>query len=211
MATQTSRSMISETSICNQALSWIGGSPIESLEDPIQAGRFCKANYPFLRDAVIEARFWSFARVRHVSTVADKPVSPSWGNQFLHSVPVDWLQVFYVYDDPHADRQIEGWTREGLTVYADYGTVYMAGVQRITDTGKFSNLFVQCLAARLAADLAMPIAGDRALQRDMWNLYEVKMAEAAARDGAQGRNQRIRSSTLVDARYNTGRRIGPRV
>jgi hypothetical protein len=39
---------------------------------------------------------------------------------------------------------------------------------------------------------------------DMWGLYQAKLREAAARDGAQGANDHIRSSGLVSARsYGT--------
>lgn len=210
MATQTTRSMISETSICNQALSWLGASQIESLEEPNSAAEYCRNNYPFIRDAVLEEHFWSFAVARHVSTAADQPTSPSWGTGlYIHAVPLDWLQVFRVYDGPYGD-QYPQWTREGTDILADVATVYMYGIKRIVDTGKFSSLFVQALAARLAAELALPLTGKSSLQERMWVLYERKLEDAAARDGMQGRNEVIEQRTLIDARFNDGAAIGAR-
>lgn len=195
MATQTSRSMISETSICNQALAWLGAEHIDSLEDPTEAAQYCRDNYPFLRDTVLESRMWTFAKARQKSTVSDRD---EFDEYYLHTMPQDWLQVFHVWQT--ADGQEVEWSREGRNILAKTDIVYMVGIKRVTDTGFFSNLFVQALAARMAADLAIPLTENRALQSDMWNLYSLKMDEAAARDGQQGRNQKIISNSLIDAR-----------
>lgn len=196
MATQTSRPMVSETSICNQALSFIGGDLIESIEEPNQVAEWCRVNYPFLRDAVLEEKLWSFAAARAVSNTAE---TPEWGSDyFKHSIPVDWISVFRVYCD---DREgVVEWSLEDRFVLAKSETVYMRGNKRVTDTGKFSNLFVQCLAARLAADMAIPLAQDRGLFQDMWDLYDTKLKVAANRDGMQGRNEKIRPGNLTSGR-----------
>ena len=196
MATQLNRSMVSEVSICNQALGFLGASRITSLDDPSVAANRCRDNYSFLRDAVLEERMWSFALAREVSEVADKA---AWGDLYQHQLPVEWMQVFRVFSDAGGHGKAN-WVREGEFVLADYPKVYLWGITRVTDTNKFSQLFVQALAARLAAELAMPITNNRELQADMWGLYQQKLRDAATRDGQQGSSERIQSSALVDAR-----------
>lgn len=196
MATQTAQSMISEVSICNQALSWVGAGQINSLDDPGNKAEWCKNNYDFIRDAVLEERMWSFAIARASSTTADKD---GWDNWYLHRLPEEWLAVYRVFEDQEGHIPAE-WTREGVYVLSDKSTVYLYGIQRIIDTNKFTNLFVQCLAARMAAEAAIPFTENRQLQADLWQLYQQKLAEAAVRDGQQGRNETIRSDTLVRAR-----------
>jgi hypothetical protein len=61
-------------------------------------------------------------------------------------------------------------------------------------------MFVQVVAARIAADIAMALTENRKLQVDMWQLYERKLAEAAASDGQQGSNDFITQTQLVDVR-----------
>jgi hypothetical protein len=164
MATQTNRSMVSETSICNQALSWLGQGRIESLQEPSRSAEFCADNYPFIRDSVLEDGYWSFAVGRVVSTVADQP---AWDSElYLHPIPLDWVSVEKVVDTSKCEIS---WEVEGRDVLAPLTTVWMRGTRRITDTGKFSPLFVQAVAARLAVDLAIPIAGSSKLQADMWS------------------------------------------
>jgi hypothetical protein len=194
--------MVSETSICNQALTWLGSEPITSLDEDSREANWMKQNYPFIRDAVLEERMWTFAKDRAVSTVADMD---AWGASYSHPIPTEWMLVFRVYRDvssQSSDRYVksEGWRMEGGNVLAKDPTIYMWGLKRITDTGAFNSLFVQALAARLAADAAIPLTENRQLQADMWNLYGQKLTIAATRDGQQGAVEKVDSDTLVKAR-----------
>ncbi len=200
MATTEVRSMVSETSICNQALSWVGHGRITSLEDPSSTGEWCRDNYPFIRDSVLEERMWTFATERITKTSNDLD---DWGQMYKFAVPLDWLAVYRVYRDVSNNQRLlksEGWVREGRYVLANDSTIYLWGIKRVTDTGQFSPLFTQALAARLAAEMAVPLAENRQLQADLWALYGDKLREAAVRDGQQGANEMVQSNSLVDAR-----------
>jgi hypothetical protein len=209
MATQDARSMVSETSICNQALLWLGSEPITSLDQNNSRAVWMKNNYPFIRDAVMEERMWTFARARGVSTVEDRD---AWDIMYVHPKPENWLSVFNVYrtnggrafmTEPVIDLPIDTtWRLEQNNILSKYGTIYFAGNLRVTDTGQFSALFVQALAARLAADAAVPLTENRQLQADMWVLYGDKLREAAARDGQQGANDIITQPMLTGSRYS---------
>lgn len=142
---------------------------------------------------------WTFATVRDTSTVADRD---EWDEMYKHGIPTDWLSVFRVYRDVNRGMytRSDNWRREGAFILAEESTVYLWGLKRVTDTGQFSSLFVQALAARIASDLAVPITENRQLQADLWNLYVSKLEMAAVRDGQQGTNEKIKSNTLIDAR-----------
>jgi len=205
MATQLNKSMVSEVAIANLALGWLGSNPINSFDENSISAQLMRDNYPFIRDAVIEERNWTFATDRHTSTVAD---NPEWGDGFSHPLPLDWISVYRVYRNVSSRAQENwiqaDWRLEGGNVIAADDTVYMWGTKRITDTAKFSPMFVQCLAARLAADLCMTITEDKAQQGMLWQLYGAKLKEAASRDGAQGRSDKIQSNSLLDARASYG-------
>ena len=197
MATQLTTSMISETMICNMALAWLGQNQITSLDDPADPlAEVCRNTYPFVRDAVLEERMWTFGTNRATSTSEERD---EWDQLYRHSIPLDWLSVYRVYGNPVTQDNIN-WVKEDKYVLADKPTIYMWGLKRIVDTGQFSNLFVQALAARMAADLAIALTQDRLMQADMWSLYQTKLREAAARDGAQGRNDQFKAGSLVTQR-----------
>ncbi len=93
------------------------------------------------------------------------------------------------------------WRFEDNSVLSRYSTIYMWGIKRAVDTGAWPPLFVQAVAARLAADAAIPLTENRQLQVDLWQLYGDKLGEAAARDGQQGANDVITQVELTSARY----------
>lgn len=192
-------SMVSEVSICNQALLWLGQDIITSFADQNTTAQWMRNNYPFLRDAVLEERMWTFATVRGTSTTEDKD---AWGVQYSHPKP-DWISVFRCYKSTQCVID-PTWRMESGNILSDYQTVYLWGIKQVTDTSEFSPLFIQALAARIAADACIPMTENRQLQADMWNLYSTKLAEAAVRDGQQGSNETVISNSLINARAGGG-------
>jgi len=200
MADPSNGPMISEVSICNQALGYLGANPITSFADQSTTAELCRNNYPYIRDAVLEERMWTFATARATSTVAD--LDP-WGQMYAHEIPLNWISVFRCYRDVNnieCPIKSAGWRREGQSVLSREATVYLWGVKRITNTGAFSPLFTQALAARIAAELSIAITESKTLQADLWALYQAKLSDAATRDGQQGSREKITSNSLVNVR-----------
>ena len=194
--------MASEVGICNQALIWVGGSLITSLSDNTTEARVCNAVYADVRDAVLEAHDWTFAIARRNLPVSATSPENGYANAF--PIPSDILRVTDVNDG-------EDWRVEGDSIVTNEGSCKIRAVAQITDPNRFSSLFVQALAARLAADLAIPISQSRELQRQHYSIYENKLAEAVANDGMQGKSRRITSSWLRGSRTGGANLAGPYV
>jgi hypothetical protein len=144
--------------------------------------------------------------VKNPSTVEDLTV---FGNFYEHPKPLNWLWIYRVWRDVSArdpNRWIrdDSWRVEGEFIISAEPTIHMQGCRRITDTGKFSLLFVQALAARIAADACIPLTENRQLQVDLWNMYGSKLTTAAARDGQQGANDVITQHKLTGIRQTGG-------
>ena len=206
----------SEVAICNQALIWVGGNLITSI-DPVEdsdESKICAAIYAPLRDAVLEEREWTFAvdRIEPAALVA----LPKYGFDKKFQIPPNVIRVLQV---SRADSNVIAglpqsrsstgmgretaieWLREGATIVANNATqIYARVLIRIEDTTKFSPAFDQALAARIAMDIAIPIASSAKLQKDMAAMYGEKIALAAASDGMQGRSYRTRSNSLTIVR-----------
>jgi len=128
-------------------------------------------------------------------------------------MPTDWTNVWQVYIRPPIGSSSIGeldksWRREGDKILSYWETIFMKGSVELTDESKFTPMFVQALAARIAADAAIPFTENAKLQADMWSLYEGKLSAAAARDGQQGANDVIKQTLLIGSRYSDG--IGER-
>ena len=199
MATQYDKAMVSQVSICNQALGKLGANPIDSLDDNSTAAQLMRDNYPFIRDAALTEAAWTFATDRATSTTADLD---AWGQKYSHAVPLDWMQVIRVYRNISSDRKLksEGWVREGNFILTKEATVYMWGMKRISDTALFSPAFVQYLATRIAYDLCMVLTENNQNKAVLFNELGALLRIAKSSDGIQGAAEIIQSNTLIDAR-----------
>jgi hypothetical protein len=194
--------MASDVGICNTALAWVGGSLIMSLGDDTNEARLCDAVYAGVRDAVLEAHDWTFAITRR--NLPMSAASPDNGYANAFAIPSDILRITDVNDG-------QDWRVEGDSIVTNEGSCKIRAVARITDPNRFSSLFVQALAARLAADLAIPLAQSRLLQQDNFTIYENKLAQAVANDGMQGKSRKITSSWLRGSRTGGANLAGPYV
>jgi hypothetical protein len=212
---------VSPIQICNQAISWLGGNLITSLDDPSIEAQLCKANYEPLRDVVLEDREWTFAMHRaEPSRLTERPL---YGFDYFYAIPSDAIRVVQVSaagNEANDGIFVEGsfrsavrggtgigretrieWLVEGDTIVVQINKrIYLRYIRRITDTTKFSPSFDQCLAARIAADIAIPITNSLNVQRDMSALYDAKLRNAFAVDGMQGRSYNVRADSLTIVR-----------
>jgi len=192
---------MSEVSICNQALSWLAGNLITSLDDDTNEAKLCKANYDNARDAVLEDRAWTFATTRYRWTPLAS--APAFGYSHAFLIDPEVLRILEVREtDTNKANGANNmdWRREGNTIVCNEDTIYVKALRRIVDTSKYPPAFVQCLAARIAAEIAIPLTESRGYQQDMWNLYFSKLETAAATDGMQGSTDIIESRRLTGVR-----------
>ncbi len=205
--------MTSEVAICNQALSWLGGNLITSLDDGTTEAILCKANYDLLRNAVLEEGKWSFATKRF--KLLPGPVAPVYGYSTKFPVPSEVLLVIEARDDNNQgvsgnlfttsesangssrlDWRLEG-DSDGLFIVATTDVIFCKCIVEITDTTKFTTTFNQALAARIAADIASPLTESSAKEEKMWNKYNNSIVLALAVDGLQGKSDRIRTKSKI--------------
>jgi len=201
--------MASEVDICNKALLSLGANQIISLDDDSTEAILCKQLYADLRDAVLQAHDWSFAIER--VNLPKGGTDPTFRYANAYPLPARVLHVLEVNkiarDDPTRDWQVEN----DMIVTNDNNCAAML-LRQVTDTSKFSPLFIQALQARLASDMAIPLTSNGKLEEAKWSLYMAKLRQASSRDGQQGKSKRIRSRWLLDARLSSGPRgLGPTV
>ena len=196
---------MTDIDICNQALGWLGAKRITSFSDGTNESQLCSDNYVPLRDACLEERAWTFA---DASLILESPTPGGWDNgENLYALPDDVIRVYRVYRrvDIRDPIQLDGWRREGGSVVARYSAeIFIKATIQIEDPDDWTAAFRQVVAARLAADLAMPITRSRKMQEDMWSLFQTKLDSAAATDAGQARSERTDSTELVRARFSDG-------
>jgi hypothetical protein len=182
-----------KTAICNLALALVGEKSITSIDDESRVAELCSVNWDAARDAVLEARPWSFAIVRR--SIAAAGAAPDWGPTKRFPLPATVLRALQASDGA---EDLDDWRVEDRHVLTDYeGPVKVRSIEQVEDPAKFSPGFVQALAAYLAYVLAVPITESRTLKADLWQEYQLRVKEAGALDGMQGRSKQSMTASWV--------------
>lgn len=187
--------MASVIEICNMGLSKIGVSAINSLTEDIKAARQCSIMYETLRDEVLRAHDWNFATAR--ASCARSAAAPAFGYDYAYQIPADCLRARYLNDEPDIDSD---WVVEGRQILTDEETANLVYTRRVEDTNQFDTMFIHALAARLAAELAVPMVDDNTLATNMWALYESFISRAAVVDANEGNEDRDEANPYVEVR-----------
>jgi len=203
--------MANVTGICNQALSRLGGNLIININDETNEARLCKANYVNVRDIVLEEHQWSFAVARFqlpISIVKDD--ADQYSNKFL--IPPNVINIIRAGDDKDDRHQNStSWRIEGKYIVSNVDKLYVKAIVRVGDPGLYSPMFIQAVAIRLAAEIAVALTNKVPLQQSLFQEYEFILNKAAQKDGQQGSGERIRSKRYINTRQGGGSYIGSEV
>lgn len=172
--------MTSIVAVCNRALAKIGDELIiMSLDDDTKTARYCKALFADTRDFVLRSYPWRFALKRYVlAPLKDKPL---FGYDYQFAVPSDCLRVWKTQEQ-------ERYQVEGRCILADRNIFNFIGISRIEDPTLFDPMFVEALALRLGAELAVPLTASVSLKENLTKEFQdfVQQAKtASAMEGVQ--------------------------
>tara|TARA_Y100000310_G_C20670809_1_gene810174 strand:+ start:274 stop:867 length:594 start_codon:yes stop_codon:yes gene_type:complete len=162
----------SETNICNLALSEIGNYRITGLDDQSEEGIVCRLLYPVTRDEVIAspAIEWNIATGRaQLTEHADTPAF-AWARQFQIPADPKILRVIAMVDSNDNSKTIP-WAREGNLILTDDSTCYIKYIKQVTDPTQFPPLLYEAIYTNLASKLAVKIAKNPTLRRELLLRY----------------------------------------
>lgn len=196
--------MASQIDIYNMALSNIGSTAtVQDLNERSAERIACSRFYETVRDAMLayKACPWSFAI--KIEALADIGTPPEpWG--YRYTLPNDCITALYIAqtignnlrDDQQIPFQIinSGNSRALLT---DQPGAILCYVSRIVEAERFSSPFVEALAMRLAAMIAMPIAKSASLRQDTASLAEQLIQVAMAHELNQAQHGLMPESLYI--------------
>lgn len=196
--------MASEVSICNRALSHLGGEVITSLSEDILSARLCNTFYADLRDELLELHPWNFARKR--AELAQLSTAPTFGFTYAYQLPSDFINLYRIWDSTTTARDPADvpYELEDNKLLFDWSSCKVIYIRRVTDVTKFSQAFISTLAARIAAQIAWKLTGNRQKEQFAWSLYASMLAQARGVNAQQQYPEAFDASSWTDARQ-----IGP--
>ena len=186
-----------QVQICNIAIGMVGGRRIIDInqQDSTEA-MLLKEMWDLCVEDTLAGRDWSFARtIIPVSAVID-PLSL---DRKCYQVPPDALTVRRLGTDPTCKNDMF-WEIQNGVIVVESEVAYVRYTHKIYDLSKFDAPFVSALCARLAYELALPVANNRSLWEAMLTLAASRLDEGAAINGIQGKRESFTPGLLSKAR-----------
>jgi len=188
----------SSTSICNIALGLIGVGRIADIEGTTAVERDCKAIFSHAREEVLGGYDWGFARKQaELAQLATAPVitSANGGYDYAYGLPADCIAPVRLSDKTTPFEVSANSLLCNLEV-----DVFLYYTADISDTSKFTAKFVNTLAHRLAAQLALMVKKDKKMSQEAWDLYYALLPTMEGDDSKNDNLTVPMSNPYVDAR-----------
>lgn len=194
--------MASAVDICNLGLSHFGqDANLSSLTEQSIEAEHCSRFYPIALNELLEEFDWSFARKR--ATLAEL-TNDREDFEYRYARPADCLKERRVLPDGYGDdlNDVTDFQREGSNIYSNEPLATLVYTQLLTDTTKFSPLFVVTLSWRVAAYVSGPILKDPSggVPVRMRKVSDTMAAQAKASDANIDRKRAAHTSTAKGAR-----------
>lgn len=191
--------MSSAVDICNLALGHLGDSANVSSIDPPEGSaqaEHCARFYPVARDTLLEMHNWGFASRRVALAQLSVPsANPETTWEYAYAAPAAVAKMIAVLapdtdDSMGVEFEVETLSTGSLVIYTNTEDAILRYTARITDTTKFTPLFVDALSWLLASYLAGPIIkGDTGASsgRECFKIFLGQFSLAAGSDSRQRR------------------------
>lgn len=177
---------ISETAICNLALSLFGNSRIGDIDEQSITANLCKVWYEQTRNEVLSESGveWVCAKTRtQLSQISD---DPAFGWDYQYQLPADCLKIIGIVTDEGDIKNIP-WTREADRILTNEEECYLLYIKQITDPTKFSPLLARAIYTLLASVLAARLAQNLQKSRELLLEYtEVVLSKAKMSNAEDG-------------------------
>jgi hypothetical protein len=165
---------VSEISICNLSLAFLGEDSIRAFDEDNKRARLLQATYERARDYLLVQMDWSFARkYATLNQLGEDTVTVPDG-YYAWQIPSDSVRPIDV--DPLGSR--ETWGVQGNMVLTTFSPVNLYYTAQIDNTALFPHNFVTALASLIAWWVAHPITKDVKQKGEMNRQYLIHLAEA---------------------------------
>jgi hypothetical protein len=194
-----------EVEICNVALLRVGqGQTLDSLEEASAEARACKVLYAQSRDAVLSEARWGFA-VRRATMASIPETRDGW--LYAYALPSDCLTVLRVTghtrnlpNDLREPFALEYEPAHGRVLLADREDAEVVYVAQVLDVPRYPPLFVDALAWKLAAELALCLPVKPQVAAMMVQGYRASLENAVASEYRQAQEDEPPRSIFIRGR-----------
>jgi len=161
------------------------------LDEASTAGNACRLHYESVRDSLLRAHPWNFARYR--ATLVEVLPVPTFGWAHRYQMPSDSLRILEV-NGSDISLLANYWELEGDNLLSDAETMEIVYIRPVADPGEWDSLFREAMVLKLAMRLAETMRGGSGLDEKLAAEYDRMVAPLARRIDAN--ESRPRESLL---------------
>ena len=174
-------SAVSSVSICNLALTFLGGKRINAIDENSNNARACNAVYDLSLEEVLLEHNWTFAQKRvALATVTGDPVFTDDGVTVIYQKPVDCLKVNFTNFESALVKL------EGNKILSDTAGLKIIYTYLNTSPQSYTKKFVNAFATLIAHNIAYAITSSRSMVDDYGKKYLTRLGIAMSVDSSQG-------------------------
>jgi hypothetical protein len=165
--------MVSEVSICNQALAHIGAEAlIESLSENTEEARYCNIYYEPTRDSLLRSHAFNFATL-YVALAKIGTAPTRWSYQYAY--PADALTAIEIVNTADAtkiDFEIIYDGASSRLLCTNQDDAELRYTTKVTDPTVFDPGFIEILSWGLAYRIAEPLTGSSDKKGEAIKIYQ---------------------------------------
>lgn len=215
--------MLSQTTICNVALSRIGiRQPIANIDENSETASICKLFFEQSLSLMFRERDWPFAqRQVDLALVSTNP-TPNWSYSYRY--PANFISIVDVRSDSSTGSIALPSNAYNLTVtdstlrhnkspftissdvsgrliYSNQASAIATGTYYVDDVLQFDPVFADALAWKLAYEIAIPLTRDSAMRDMARTEYENAVSTAFANSLEESYTEVNDDSDFISSRY----------
>ena len=197
----------SQVGIINLGLSHIGQKAIQSTTEATVQAVAAMRVWEFVLKETLASKQWGFANV--ITALAEDANYSPLDYSYAYAYPALGVRVWLVYDEETVKKTIGERFRVAYSptynakiIETDVYQAYCEYTYYITDVTKYDPHFVTAISHRLAAELAIPLNGDKELAKEQMEVFNNRTSEAHRFSEHEHNedNQANQTSGIIDAR-----------
>ncbi len=191
--------MASEVSIVNRALRLLRVEAITAMSESGATAAWARDIYPDARDALLQEYPWNFAMRRASLSASTSAPAFGFARAFpLPEAPEKCLRVWRLEGEPDIEMV---WRVEGRQLLTDEAApLQIHFIAQVTDTAVYAPLFVEALAACIAAEGAFHFTGSTSREAQLAELRRQKVGVAKQMDALEGTPEDLVANEWLGAR-----------
>ena len=197
---------MTNTDICNLALSYLSKGKITSMDDNTEEAAQCKIHYEHVRKLLLRQYPWNFAK-RTVKLALLSSTQPGW--DYVYAYPAECLAVRYVFDEDRAESREEDMEQFDVAMVSGNQKAVLTDVElawceytaNIKDVDIFPDEFIEAFAHYLAFNMSMVLTGSASIQQTQYQLYQASMELAMVFTAQERRRKTVFPEDYAQARF----------